>query len=102
MENVTTTLENIDVLLDTDEYSPPMWAVECGNLAPFATIFIRLAPIPTVYRFIKNKNVGTLPLLPYTALISDSSLWLCFGKNNVFLSFVQHVYYRVLQKVEFY
>lgn len=58
----------------------PQWAVIAGSLAPIVTTLLRLSPIPTVYSFYRRKSVGSLPLMPYTALLSDSLLWLCFGK----------------------
>lgn len=57
----------------------PQWAVIAGSLAPIVTTLLRLSPIPTVYSFYRRKSVGSLPLMPYTALLSDSLLWLCFG-----------------------
>mmetsp|Transcript_7998 Transcript_7998/g.17383 ORF Transcript_7998/g.17383 Transcript_7998/m.17383 type:complete len:375 (-) Transcript_7998:496-1620(-) len=57
----------------------PLWALWCGNLAALATTCIRLSPIPTVRDFIKKRHTGSLPIVPYTALLADSLCWLTFG-----------------------
>lgn len=58
----------------------PVWAVICGDLAPVINICLRLSPIPTVIRFMYKGSTDSLPIMPYTALLSDSILWLFFGK----------------------
>lgn len=74
VESSTETAELAQILLDA-----PDWAVFCGNLAPVVNVCLRLSPIPTVYRFYTKGTVGSMPLMPYTALLSDSILWLFFG-----------------------
>jgi len=57
----------------------PAWAEWCGNIAALSTMLIRLAPIPTVMQFVRRRNTGSLPLMPYTALFADSILWFALG-----------------------
>ena len=51
----------------------------CGDLAPWAAIVVFLAPIPTMQRIAREKTVGNLPLLPYSAMICSTSLWCVYG-----------------------
>lgn len=57
----------------------PKWAIIAGSLAPIVTTLLRLSPVPTVISFCRKGSVGSLPLMPYTALLSDGLLWLFFG-----------------------
>ena len=68
----------------------PKWAIICGSIAPIVTIILRLSPIPTVIKFWKNGTVGSLPLMPYTALLTDSIFWLGFGKYLICSPYLDH------------
>ncbi|KAL7434578.1 hypothetical protein ACHAXH_009202 [Discostella pseudostelligera] len=50
----------------------------CGIIAPTFTALLSLAPLPTMYRISRDKTVGKLPLLPYSMMLSASSLWLLY------------------------
>lgn len=73
--------------LDEIRQNAPTWAVIVGDFAPIINICLRLSPIPTVIRFVAKRTTGSLPLMPYTALLSDSLLWLFYGvlTNDVLL-----------------
>jgi len=60
----------------------PHWAVVCADIAPLVTTVFRLSPMPTVIKFVRRGTVDTLPLMPYTAVICNSTQWLLFGKFN--------------------
>mmetsp|Transcript_8282 Transcript_8282/g.17260 ORF Transcript_8282/g.17260 Transcript_8282/m.17260 type:complete len:218 (-) Transcript_8282:314-967(-) len=51
----------------------------CAELAPWAGIIVFLAPIPTIQKIAQDKNVGNLPLLPYTSMIGSTFLWTTYG-----------------------
>jgi len=57
----------------------PHWAVVCADIAPLVTTVFRLSPMPTVIKFVRRGTVDTLPLMPYTAVICNSTQWLLFG-----------------------
>jgi len=76
VESAEQAKEALEVLLANS----PKWAVFCGNIAPIVTIILRLSPVPTVLKFVDRGSVGSLPLMPYTALLTDSILWLLYGR----------------------
>lgn len=51
----------------------------CENLAPLSSVLVFLAPMPTLLQIWRTKKTGNLPLLPYTAMIINSFLWLGYG-----------------------
>lgn len=57
----------------------PGWVELCSKIAPISSIILFAAPIPTILQIIKNKNVGTLPLLPYSSMASNAALWTTYG-----------------------
>ena len=38
-----------------------------------------LQPFPTIKKVVKDKSVGSLPLLPYSSMIANCFLWLVYG-----------------------
>mmetsp|Transcript_12289 Transcript_12289/g.13174 ORF Transcript_12289/g.13174 Transcript_12289/m.13174 type:complete len:247 (+) Transcript_12289:95-835(+) len=57
----------------------PNWIKFCSNMAPMAAIFVFMAPYPTIRQVVKDKSVGSLPLLPYSSMISNCILWFVYG-----------------------
>lgn len=51
----------------------------CGIISPFGSVVLSLAPLPTVLQISRDKTIGKLPLLPYSTMMSNSSLWLMYG-----------------------
>lgn len=51
----------------------------CGQLAPIASIVVFMAPIPTIQQIVRDQSVGSLPLLPYSSMISSAFLWVVYG-----------------------
>lgn len=59
--------------------SAPMFVDLCTNVAPFAAILVFMAPFPTIQRVREEKNVGTLPLLPYSSMAASAFIWTTYG-----------------------
>ena len=59
--------------------SVPTWVQFCGHLAPIFSILVFCAPIPTIRQVSRDKNVGALPLLPYSSMLSSAFLWVMYG-----------------------
>lgn len=59
--------------------SSPMLVDFCTTAAPFAAIFVFLAPFSTVQKIRQEKGVGTLPLLPYSSMVASAFLWSAYG-----------------------
>lgn len=57
----------------------PEWVSFCGVLAPIFSILVFAAPIPTIFQIQRDKTVGSLPLLPYTSMLSSAFLWVVYG-----------------------
>lgn len=51
----------------------------CGILAPIASIFLCLSPIPTIEHILHDGKVGSYPLLPYTSMLLNTLLWFMYG-----------------------
>ena len=45
------------------------WVVVCGNLAVMMSLLYTFAPLPSVYDIYTKKDVGKLPLLPFTVMV---------------------------------
>lgn len=59
----------------------PVPVVElCESAAPFCSIAVFLAPIPTIHQIKRDRRVGDLPLLPYSSMILSGFLWTVYGK----------------------
>ena len=57
----------------------------CAKIAPLSSILLCLAPLPTIQGVKSSKDVGNLPLLPYTCLFANVMLWGTYGllKNEM-------------------
>lgn len=51
----------------------------CGVVAPFLGVVCFLSPIPTIRKVEVDKSVGSLPLLPYSSMIANASVWVVYG-----------------------
>lgn len=58
---------------------PAPWVQLCGVLAPIASIMVGLSPFPTIQRILRDRKVGSLPLLPYSTMVINGSLWFAYG-----------------------
>jgi len=57
----------------------PAWVKFCSNMAPFAAIVVFMAPYPTIRKVQADRSVGSLPLLPYSSMVSNCVLWCAYG-----------------------
>jgi solute carrier family 50 (sugar transporter) len=57
----------------------PIWVLYSGRLAPIASIFVLMSPIPTMATIKRDRSVGNLPLLPYSSMIASTYLWCVYG-----------------------
>lgn len=79
----------------------PLWLSFAGKAAPISSIILYMAPIPTVQAFTRRQMVGSLPLLPYTSMLSNSFAWTVYGLLNSepklwtsnFVGFTLSIYY---------
>ena len=57
----------------------------CGALAPSASVVVGLSPASTIHQIATERNVGSFPLLPYSTMIVNATLWFAYGllKQNV-------------------
>lgn len=79
----------------------------CSRLAPAASIAVFLAPMPTIQNIIRDRSVGTLPLLPYSSMVASTVLWTTYGvlknessiwtSNGVGLVLGTYYFYKFLQ-----
>jgi len=51
----------------------------CDTIAPYCGVITFLAPLPTIKQISRDKSVGDLPLLPYSSMISNCFVWICYG-----------------------
>ena len=61
------------------EESLPSFVKICGVLAPFTSIAVCLAPIPTINKIVRDRSVGNLPLLPYSSMFVNGFVWVVYG-----------------------
>lgn len=58
----------------------PLFTVSLwSNLAPFASIALKLSPMPTILNVRKEGTTGGLPLLPYSAMATMTFVLVCYG-----------------------
>ena len=57
----------------------PKWLEVCNQLAPCSSVLCSLAPLPTILHVSQTKSIGSLPLLPYTSMITNSVVWALYG-----------------------
>lgn len=67
--------------LVTQQYlhNPALWVRVCGFLAPIGSVLVGLSPFPTVQHIVHDGKVGDFPLLPYTTMIINSTMWFAYG-----------------------
>ncbi|KAL9182045.1 hypothetical protein ACHAXT_012388 [Thalassiosira profunda] len=51
----------------------------CDLIAPYCGVICFLAPFPTIMQVSRNKTVGNLPLLPYSSMVANGFVWVCYG-----------------------
>lgn len=52
----------------------------CENAAPFSSIAMFVAPLPTMSQINRDRKVGDLPLLPYSSMTLNAFLWTVYGR----------------------
>lgn len=57
----------------------PALASVCAGLAPPTSVALSAAPLLTFHQIRRNRSVGDLPLLPYTAMAANCALWTTYG-----------------------
>lgn len=57
----------------------PSFVGLCSRLAAPASVLVSAAPLPTIQQIKKKKNVGSLPLLPYSCMAANCVLWTTYG-----------------------
>jgi len=57
----------------------PAWVLACGQAAPIVSSGVFLSPIPTVQNIMREKTVGSLPLLPYSSMCVNAFMWMTYG-----------------------
>ena len=70
----------IDMLMTATDI--PLWVWLHKIIAPWLSILVFCAPIPTLQQITKDRTVGSLPLLPYTSMIASAFLWTTYGWLN--------------------
>lgn len=66
----------------TTTISPWWWSSFvnlCDTIAPYCGVICFLAPLPTINQISRDKTVGSLPLLPYSSMVSNSFVWVMYG-----------------------
>ncbi|KAL7539037.1 hypothetical protein ACHAXR_011766 [Thalassiosira sp. AJA248-18] len=51
----------------------------CHVISPYCGVICFLAPLPTIQQISRDKTVGSLPLLPYSSMVSNSFVWVTYG-----------------------
>lgn len=51
----------------------------CTLMAPYATVVVYASPFPVIQQIRREKNVGQLPLLPYSSMAASSFIWTVYG-----------------------
>jgi hypothetical protein len=67
--------DNVNMAISTQLLSANFWS----SLAPFASIALKMSPLPTILTVRKNKSVGGLPLLPYNAMATMTFVLVAYG-----------------------
>ena len=70
--------DNVNMALSTQLLSTTFWS----SIAPFASIALKMSPLPTILTVRKKKTVGGLPLLPYNAMATLTFVLVAYGKSN--------------------
>ena len=59
--------------------SLPQWVTISSKFAPYASTVVFMAPIPTIRKIMLDRNVGGLPLLPYSSMVANCVVWVVYG-----------------------
>jgi solute carrier family 50 (sugar transporter) len=51
----------------------------CRKAAPLSSLALYVSPLSTILQVTQDKTVGTLPLLPYTSMLSNNVVWAVYG-----------------------
>ena len=57
----------------------PSFVNLCSSLAAPASVLVSAAPLPTIQQIKEKKDVGGLPLLPYSCMAANCVLWTAYG-----------------------
>ena len=57
----------------------PSFVSLCSSLAAPASVLVSAAPLPTIKQIKEKKDVGSLPLLPYSCMAANCVLWTTYG-----------------------
>ncbi|KAL7530076.1 hypothetical protein ACHAXR_003293 [Thalassiosira sp. AJA248-18] len=57
----------------------PKWLEICNTLAPATSVLCSLAPLPTIFEISRNKDCGSMPLLPYSSMAANGFIWALYG-----------------------
>ena len=78
-------MSSSDVLSATTTNNMSFIVRLCGALAPTASVVVGLSPASTIQQISIERNVGSFPLLPYSTMIINATLWFAYGilKQNV-------------------
>ena len=57
----------------------PCFVHACSQLAPISAVMVSASPLPTILKINQTKNVGNMPLLPYSTLAANCMLWTTYG-----------------------
>lgn len=57
----------------------PSFVNLCSSLAAPASVLVSAAPLPTIRQIKEKKDVGSLPLLPYSCMAANCVLWTTYG-----------------------
>lgn len=58
----------------------PAWVSLSGQMAPIASFVVSMSPLPTIQKIKKDKNVGSMPLLPYSSMTVNCFVWMVYGE----------------------
>jgi solute carrier family 50 protein (sugar transporter) len=57
----------------------PSFVRLCSSLAAPASVLVSAAPLPTIRQIQAKRDVGCLPLLPYSCMAANCVLWTAYG-----------------------
>lgn len=66
-------------LASTASSLAPQFVQLCSHLAPPMSVLLSAAPMPTIRQIQADKDVGSLPLLPYSCMAANCGLWTTYG-----------------------
>jgi len=66
-------------LVDAAVKATPAFVKACGQTAPLVSSAVFLSPIPTIKNVVDERDVGKLPLLPYSSMVVNAFMWMTYG-----------------------